>query len=98
MSELEVPENDDAVFTEDEYEDENDEGVVLQRFISNILKVIGQERIMLGMTVMKKMKTEKKNLKKMATMITKMRRKSSMKMTLMIKVENWQCTKQFVTI
>ena len=29
MSELEVPENDDAVFTEDEYEDENDEGVVL---------------------------------------------------------------------
>ena len=53
---------------------------------------------MLGMTVMKKMKTEKKNLRKMATMITKMRRKSSMKMTLMIKVENWQCTKQFVTI
>ena len=29
MSELEVPENDDAVFTEDEYEDENDEGVIV---------------------------------------------------------------------
>ena len=26
MSELEVPENDDAVFTEDEFEDEDDEG------------------------------------------------------------------------
>ena len=49
---------------------------------------------------MKKKKKEMinmKNLKKMATMIRKMRR-SFMKMTMLIKVENWHCTKQFVTI
>ena len=37
MSELEVPEIDDAVFTEDEYEDDNEEGVVVENNLKYIL-------------------------------------------------------------
>ena len=47
---------------------------------------------------MKKKKKEMintKNLKKMATMIAKMRISI---MTMLIRVEKWECTKQFVTI